>query len=182
MCVTVTTWKIMTLLGVEWWLQSQRSKHHPRHCDLFFFLKLSSKPSRSLGSVAANGASDVTQVSVTSCGWMLRPPAQVGWMLPAPSKGSLPFCQQQLSHLAALSSHGEGPSCWQTFQGWREPTYLFLLCSGLPSSFHKNQRYVPSHHPKEPGSVRLLGMLQAGVCESTSLNCVIIILVVPKSH
>lgn len=83
------------------------------------------------------------------------------------SQGVVAALSAATQPLAVLSSHGEGPSCWQTFQGWCEPTYLFLLCSGLPSSFRKNQKYVPSRHPREPGSVSPQGLLQAGVCEST---------------
>lgn len=50
------------------------------------------------------------------------------------------------------SCHGEGPSCQQTFQKWCEPTSLFLLCSGFPSSSLKGQRCFPSCCHSEPSS------------------------------
>lgn len=62
-------------------------------------------------------------------------------------------CSSVGSHFTVPSLHGEGYSCWHTFQGWCEPTYLFSLCSGLPpASLAIRGTSKASQVPQEPSS------------------------------
>lgn len=144
-----------------WWLHSLTLKHHPGHFDLLFFFNRCHQ----------KHADHSAQSQLTVPGMWLMVVAQQ--LLSGFFKSTL---QNSDDHHQVLwrviaqpprcaSCHGEGPSCQQTSQRWCEPNSLFLLCSGLPSSFLKGQRYIPRHCPRysrEPSSGMLLGCCKLG--------------------